>query len=65
MNLVFAGILLFSSFKLLQGDDDEEEDLSDNYIVKTCSKLINSTGEPLGPCRKLYKPVGRRVERLE
>ncbi|GAQ87538.1 integral membrane protein [Klebsormidium nitens] len=43
VNLVFAGILLFSSFKLLQGDDDEDEDLSDNYIVKTCSKLINST----------------------
>jgi hypothetical protein len=45
VNLVFAGILLFSSFKLLQGDDDEDEDLSNNYIVKTCSKLINSTGD--------------------
>jgi hypothetical protein len=52
VNLVFAGILLFSSFKLLQGDDEEDEDLSDNYIVKTCSKLINSTGDVCS-CRGL------------
>lgn len=36
--LLFAGILLFSSFKLLTGgkDEGEEEDLTDNGIVKLC-----------------------------
>ena len=36
--LVFASILLFSSYKLLAAgeDDEEDEDLSDNFIVKTC-----------------------------
>lgn len=40
--LLFAGILLFSSFKLLTGgkDDGEEEDLSDNGVVKLCRRLI-------------------------
>jgi TerC family integral membrane protein len=39
--LVFAGILIFSSYKLLsEGDEDEEEDMSDNAIVKFCSKFI-------------------------
>ena len=39
--LVFAGILLFSSFKLLlvDGDEDEEEDLGNNSIVKFCRSL--------------------------
>lgn len=35
--LAFAGVLLFSSFKLLSADDeDEDEDLTDNFIVKLC-----------------------------
>lgn len=36
--LGFAGILLFSSWKMLTSDDDDDddEDLSDNAIVKTC-----------------------------
>ena len=40
--LVFAGILLYSSFQLLTsgGEDDDEEDLSDNFIVAWCQKLI-------------------------
>jgi TerC family integral membrane protein len=39
--LVFAGILIFSSYKLLsEGDEDEEEDMSDNAIVKFCSNFI-------------------------
>lgn len=39
--LVFAGILIFSSYKLLsEGDDDEEEDMADNAIVKFCSKFL-------------------------
>lgn len=38
--LVFAGILLFSSYKLLTGDDEEEEDMNDNAVVKFCRKYI-------------------------
>lgn len=41
--LLFAGILLFSSYKLLaSGDsaDADDEDLSDNGIVKLCRRLI-------------------------
>lgn len=35
--LGFAGVLLFSSFKLLSADDDDDdEDLTDNFIVKLC-----------------------------
>ena len=35
--LLFAGILLFSSYKLLfQGGEDEAEDMSDNSIVRFC-----------------------------
>jgi len=42
VNLFFASILLFSSYKLFAGDD-EESDLSDNFIVKTCQKFIPVT----------------------
>jgi TerC family integral membrane protein len=39
--LVFAGILIFSSYKLLaEGDEEEDEDMSENAIVKFCSSLI-------------------------
>ena len=43
--LVFAGILVYSSAKtLIPGDDDEEEeDLNDNAIVKFSRKLFEST----------------------
>lgn len=44
--LLFAGILLFSSYKLLvAGDagDDDDEDLTDNGIVKLCRRLIPVT----------------------
>lgn len=35
--LVFAGILIYSAFKLLAaGVEEEDEDLTDNFIVKTC-----------------------------
>jgi hypothetical protein len=42
---VFAGILVFSSYKLLAGGDDEEdeEDLSDNQIVNFCRRFIKSS----------------------
>uniref|UniRef100_A0A452XRS9 Thylakoid membrane protein TERC, chloroplastic n=1 Tax=Aegilops tauschii subsp. strangulata TaxID=200361 RepID=A0A452XRS9_AEGTS len=42
VNLFFAAILLFSSYKLFAGDE-EESDLSDNFIVKTCQKFIPVT----------------------
>jgi predicted tellurium resistance membrane protein TerC len=36
--LVFAAILLYSSYKILAlgDDDDEDEDLADNAVVKLC-----------------------------
>jgi TerC family integral membrane protein len=44
--LGFAGILIFSSAKVLLGsDDEEEEDLSDNFIVKFSTKFMKSTSE--------------------
>mmetsp|Transcript_3567 Transcript_3567/g.8144 ORF Transcript_3567/g.8144 Transcript_3567/m.8144 type:complete len:407 (-) Transcript_3567:147-1367(-) len=44
--LVFAAILLFSSFKVIVGDDDdEEEDLSNNAIVKFANNLFQSTDQ--------------------
>jgi len=42
--LVFAAILLFSSGKLLFVDNDsEEEDLSNNSIIRFCKSLFNFT----------------------
>mmetsp|Transcript_41591 Transcript_41591/g.47267 ORF Transcript_41591/g.47267 Transcript_41591/m.47267 type:complete len:394 (-) Transcript_41591:220-1401(-) len=42
--LIFASILVYSSAKILMdGDDDEEEDMSDNAIVKFSRRLIDST----------------------
>lgn len=39
--LVFAGILLLSSYKLLSGKDEEEdEDLDNNAIVKLCRYAV-------------------------
>lgn len=44
--LGFAGILLYSSGQvLLGGDEDDEEDLSDNAIIKLANNFINSTPE--------------------
>ncbi|KAL9235988.1 hypothetical protein vseg_010704 [Gypsophila vaccaria] len=42
VNLLLASILLYSSFKLFRSED-EDEDLSDNFIVKTCQKFIPVT----------------------
>ncbi|KAL6534229.1 hypothetical protein OROHE_013154 [Orobanche hederae] len=39
VNLLLATVLLYSSFKLF-AEDDEDSDLSDNFIVKTCQKFI-------------------------
>jgi TerC family integral membrane protein len=42
---LFAGILIFSSFKLLtkSDDDDDEEDLSNNKLVQLCKRFIKSS----------------------
>lgn len=42
VNLLLAGILLYSSFKLFTGEE-EDADLSDNFIVKTCQRFIPIT----------------------
>ncbi|KAF9611808.1 hypothetical protein IFM89_035793 [Coptis chinensis] len=42
VNLLLAAILLFSSYKLF-GGEEEETDLSGNFIVKTCRKFIPVT----------------------
>ncbi|KAL1545886.1 thylakoid membrane protein TERC, chloroplastic-like [Salvia divinorum] len=44
VNLFLAAILLYSSFKLFS-DEDEDSDLSDNFIVKTCKKFIPVTSD--------------------
>ncbi|RYR25482.1 hypothetical protein Ahy_B02g059271 isoform D [Arachis hypogaea] len=46
VNLLLAAILLYSSFKLFAGEDDES-DLSNNYVVKTCQKFIPVTSNVL------------------
>ncbi|XP_071690579.1 thylakoid membrane protein TERC, chloroplastic-like [Rutidosis leptorrhynchoides] len=43
VNLLLASILLFSSFKLFTASEDDDDDLSDNFIVKTCQKVIPVT----------------------
>eukprot|EP00854_Cymbomonas_tetramitiformis_P007109 gene7109-8481_t len=46
MRLFMIRILLFSSFKLLvAGDEEDEEDLSENFVVKFCQKLIPVSDE--------------------
>ncbi|KAL9685098.1 hypothetical protein QQ045_022545 [Rhodiola kirilowii] len=42
VNLFLAGILLYSAFKLFTNEEDDT-DLSDNFIVKTCQKFIPVT----------------------
>ncbi|XP_028093066.1 thylakoid membrane protein TERC, chloroplastic isoform X1 [Camellia sinensis] len=42
VNLLLAAILLYSSFKLF-AVEEEDSDLSDNFIVKTCQKFIPVT----------------------
>ena len=44
--LVFAGILIFSSYKLLaNNEEEEEEDLKDSAIVTFCSSMIQVSDE--------------------
>ena len=42
--LLFAGILLGSAFKLLTGGE-EEEDLSDNFMLKVAGKMCNAVDQ--------------------
>nr|CAB3463740.1 unnamed protein product [Digitaria exilis] len=44
VNLLLALILLFTSYKLF-AEEEEESDLSDNFIVKTCQKFIPVSDE--------------------
>ncbi|OVA09951.1 Integral membrane protein TerC [Macleaya cordata] len=44
VNLLLAVILLYSSYKLFAGGD-EETDLSENFVVKTCQKFIPVTSD--------------------
>ncbi|KAF1878162.1 hypothetical protein Lal_00012886 [Lupinus albus] len=46
VNLLLAAILLYSSFKLFASEEDES-DLSDNFVVKTCQKFIPVTSNVL------------------
>lgn len=43
--LVFAGILVFSSAKMLVGKEKEDESLEDNKVVQFATKLMNSTDQ--------------------
>lgn len=43
VQLVFAGILIYSAYGLLQGEDEEEEDLSNNAVVKLTKQYLPST----------------------
>ncbi|KAK4583453.1 hypothetical protein RGQ29_026258, partial [Quercus rubra] len=42
VNLLLAAILLYSSFKLFTSEEDDS-DLSDNFVVKTCQRFIPVT----------------------
>ncbi|KAK1561905.1 hypothetical protein Q3G72_002793 [Acer saccharum] len=42
VNLLLAAILLYSAFKLFASEDDDS-DLSENFIVKTCQRFIPVT----------------------
>ncbi|KAF8115931.1 hypothetical protein N665_0025s0368 [Sinapis alba] len=42
VNLLLAAVLLYSSFKLFSSEEDDT-DLSDNFIVKTCQRFIPVT----------------------
>ncbi|KAM7526264.1 hypothetical protein LguiA_016166 [Lonicera macranthoides] len=44
VNLLLAVVLLYSSFKLFTAEE-EDNDLSDNFVVKTCQKLIPVTSD--------------------
>ncbi|CAM9554636.1 unnamed protein product, partial [Heterosigma akashiwo] len=42
VTLLFAGILIFSGYKMIN-ESEEEEDLEDNVIMKLSNKMVKST----------------------
>ncbi|TXG59092.1 hypothetical protein EZV62_016921 [Acer yangbiense] len=48
VNLFLAAILLYSAFKLFASEDDDS-DLSENFIVKTCQRFIPVTSRFIFP----------------
>ena len=44
ITLIFAGVLLVSAYKLLT-ENDEDGDLSDNYVLKISNYIVKSTTE--------------------
>jgi TerC family integral membrane protein len=44
IQLVFAAILLWSAYKFIT-EDEEAEDVSENFVVKLCSRLFNTSKE--------------------
>eukprot|EP00262_Sarcandra_glabra_P012977 TRINITY_DN3472_c0_g1_i1.p1 TRINITY_DN3472_c0_g1~~TRINITY_DN3472_c0_g1_i1.p1 ORF type:complete len:388 (+),score=51.02 TRINITY_DN3472_c0_g1_i1:122-1285(+) len=45
VNLLLASILLYSSYQLFTGGEEETDDLSNNFIVKTCQRFIPVTAD--------------------
>lgn len=43
VSLIFAGLLIFSAYKLIASGDDKNEDVSDSAVVKFASKLFPFT----------------------
>jgi hypothetical protein len=41
--LLFAGVLLVSSYKILFAGEEEEEDLSESPLIKFASKYLQTT----------------------
>lgn len=36
VNLAFAGFLIWNAWSMVAGKEDEDDDLSEKWIVKTC-----------------------------
>lgn len=45
MTLLFAGILMLSSVKLLLESDDDDDELADNFVVRLSRRLVGATTE--------------------
>ena len=46
MTLLFAGILFLSAIKLLlEGDDDDEDEINDRLVMRIARKVVGATAE--------------------
>ena len=45
IQIVFAGILLWSAYKFWIEDDDEDQDLSTNWVIRMCAMLFRTSKE--------------------